>query len=146
MISSKKLVKMARKWQKLAAMGRKRISLPRNHDEAKGESCSTSKVADKGHFVVYTCDQRRFAIPLAYLNHDIFRKLLEMSEDEFGLPSAGPIILPCDAILVEYIISLIRQGLASDLQHALLTSIITARCRLSVSLHQELRNDQLLVH
>ena len=52
-------------------------------------------VADKGHFVVYTTDKRRFVVPLMYLNNEIFRELLKMSEDEFELPNDGPITLPC---------------------------------------------------
>ncbi|WMV51404.1 hypothetical protein MTR67_044789 [Solanum verrucosum] len=49
---------MARKWQKFAAKQRKRISFPRsNYNDA--ESCSTSSsIVDKGHFVVYTTDQK----------------------------------------------------------------------------------------
>ncbi|KAL6963634.1 hypothetical protein U1Q18_034641 [Sarracenia purpurea var. burkii] len=78
MISSKKLLKMARKWQKLATISRKRISFPRT----KGHF-------DEGHFVVYTADQRRFVIPLAYLNTELFRELLKMAEEEYGLPSHG---------------------------------------------------------
>uniref|UniRef100_M1B0R5 DNA binding protein n=1 Tax=Solanum tuberosum TaxID=4113 RepID=M1B0R5_SOLTU len=40
MISTKKLIKMARRWQKFAAMQRKRISPTRNGSDA--DSCSTS--------------------------------------------------------------------------------------------------------
>lgn len=75
MISPKKLIKMARKWQKVAAAGRKRMSLQRMDRAVDAESCSTSSVADKGHFVVYSSDRRRFVIPLVYLNTEIFRKL-----------------------------------------------------------------------
>ncbi|KAL6963635.1 hypothetical protein U1Q18_034642 [Sarracenia purpurea var. burkii] len=73
---SKKLIQMARKWQKLATISRKRISFPRTK-------------FDEGHFVVYTADQRRFVIPLAYLNTELFRKLLKMAEEEYGLPIHG---------------------------------------------------------
>ncbi|KAI8562921.1 hypothetical protein RHMOL_Rhmol03G0073300 [Rhododendron molle] len=60
MISPKKLVKMARKWQKAAAIKRKRISYERDHgDVYSSASTSSSSVVDKGHFVVYTADQRR---------------------------------------------------------------------------------------
>ena len=75
MINPKKLIRMARKWQKVAALGRKRISLERINRGVDADSCSTSSVADKGHFVVYSSDRRRFEIPLAYLNSEIFREL-----------------------------------------------------------------------
>ncbi|KAH0752101.1 hypothetical protein KY285_005249 [Solanum tuberosum] len=144
MISAKKLIKMARKWQKFAAKQRKRISFPRsNYNDA--ESCSTSSsIVDKGRFVVYTTDQKRFVVPLTYLQHDVIRQLLHMSEEEFGLPSDGPITLPCDALFMNYIISLVERGVATDLQNDLLISVPSNRC-LSASYLQEQRNLELLV-
>ncbi|KAG5574340.1 hypothetical protein H5410_054474 [Solanum commersonii] len=104
MISTKKLIKMARKWQKFAAMQRKRISFPRNVSDADSCNTSSSSTVEKGHFVVYTPDQARFVIPLVYLENEIIRQLLNMSEEEFGLPSGGPITLPCDSAFMDYII------------------------------------------
>ncbi|XP_009599501.1 auxin-responsive protein SAUR68-like [Nicotiana tabacum] len=146
MVSVKKLIKMARRWQKFAAMQRKRISLPRNGNAA--DSCSTysSFIAGKGQFVVYTTDQRRFVIPLAYLENEVILQLLNMSEEEFGLPSGGPITLPCDSVFLDYIISLIKKGAAAgDLHKALLLSVTSCCCSTS-SLHKEWGNQQLLVY
>ncbi|KAH0711302.1 hypothetical protein KY289_007261 [Solanum tuberosum] len=70
MISTKKLIKMARRWQKFAAMQRKRISPTRNSSDANSCSTSSSSIVGKGHFVVYTIDQKRFVIPLAYLKNE----------------------------------------------------------------------------
>ncbi|KAJ6683538.1 hypothetical protein OIU85_007245 [Salix viminalis] len=72
MISAKKLIKLAKKWQKLAALRRKRIALP----QMETSSRRTSEMADKGHFVVYSTDQKRFLLPLNYLNrnHKRFRE------------------------------------------------------------------------
>ncbi|KAH0679740.1 hypothetical protein KY284_020825 [Solanum tuberosum] len=91
MLSTKKLIKMARKWQKFAAMERKRISFPRNGSDVDSCSASSSSIVQKGHFVVYTADQSRFVVPLAYLENEVIRQLLSMSEEEFGLPRGGPI-------------------------------------------------------
>ncbi|MBA0829139.1 hypothetical protein Goarm_013761 [Gossypium armourianum] len=102
---------MARKWQKLAAIGRRRI---------------TSSLVDKGHFVIYTIDQKRFVIPLAYLRNTIFVELLKMSEEEFGLPSDGPITLPCDSVAMNYILSLLQRSLAKYLEKAVLNSKIAS--------------------
>jgi hypothetical protein len=90
-------------------------------------------LADKGHFVVYTIDQNRFLIPLVYLNSGILRALFELSRDEFGLPSDGPITLPCEAFFMEYILMLIRRGADKNLEKPLLMSISTC-CALSYSL------------
>ncbi|KAL6346927.1 hypothetical protein AAG906_003044 [Vitis piasezkii] len=129
MISPKNLIRMARKWQKVAAL----------------DSCSTSSVADKGHFVVYSSDRRRFVIPLAYLNSEIFRELFQMSEEEFGIQSAGPIILPCDSVFMDYVISFIQRGIAKDLGRALIMSIASSNCSSSSYFPQEQNNDQLLL-
>ncbi|KAJ6420712.1 hypothetical protein OIU84_028132 [Salix udensis] len=90
MISAKKLIKLARKWQKLAAIGRKRITLPHPFERTDARKCSISSTTEKGHFVVYSTDQKRFLLPLKYLNSNIVRDLLKIAEEEFGLPSDGP--------------------------------------------------------
>ncbi|XP_059653913.1 auxin-responsive protein SAUR64-like [Cornus florida] len=145
MINPRKLIKMARKWQKLAAIRRKTISFPRANSDVDTERCCTSMVAGKGYFIVSTIDQKRFEVPLAYLSKEIFRELLKMSEEEFGLPCDGPIRVPCDALFMEYIISLIQRGLAKDLEKALLMSVATIRCSLS-SFHCKQTYQQLLVY
>ncbi|KAK3037722.1 hypothetical protein RJ639_031093 [Escallonia herrerae] len=109
MISTKTLAKMVKKWQNLVAIRRKRISFLRNSSDAP-------LAADKGHFVVYSEDGRRFVIPLVYLNNEVLIQLLKMSEEEFGLPGNGYITLPCDAFFMEYIISLLRRAIAEDLE------------------------------
>ncbi|MCD7447714.1 hypothetical protein HAX54_033504 [Datura stramonium] len=67
-----------------------------------------------------------------------------MAEVEFRLPSGGPITLPCDSAIMDYIISLIKRGVAAaDLHNALLLSI-TSCCSSASSLLQEWNNQQLL--
>nr|GMD03841.1 auxin-responsive protein SAUR68-like [Ipomoea batatas] len=138
MISSKKLIKLAKRWQKFVAIRRKRISLP------DAESCSASSAISKGHFAIYTADQKRFVVPIVFLDNEIIRQLLLISEEEFGLPSDGPITLPCDAVFMEYVILLLRQGVGIELQNALLTSVTSNRCS-SNSMHQGWRDQQFLV-
>ncbi|KAF3649727.1 Auxin-responsive protein SAUR66 [Capsicum annuum] len=146
MISTMKLIKMARKWQKFADMQRKRISLTRNGCDADGCSTFSPSIVGKGHFVVYTIDQTRFVIPLDYLENEVIRQLLIISEEEFGLSSAGPITLHCDSSFMNYIISLIKKGVAAgDLHNALLLSIPSCCC-LTSSLQQESQNKQLIVY
>ena len=143
MISPKKIIKMARKWQRIAALGRKRISSSRTNNNEDAKSCIAS-VANKGHFVVYTADQRRFMIPLVFLSNNIFRELFKMSEEEFGLQSDGPITLPCDSVFMQYILPLIQRGVAKDMEKALIFSLVTSRCSQSSS-HQEHISQHLLV-
>lgn len=118
MINPKSLVKKVGKWQKLAAMGG-RVMVPNADGIMDLGLCRKSK-PDKGHFVVYTTDGRRFVVPLAYLSNYIFIQLLEMSEEEFGLPGNGPITLPCDAIFMDYIIWLVGRCTCKHVEKACL--------------------------
>ncbi|XVE67247.1 hypothetical protein DITRI_Ditri08aG0145000 [Diplodiscus trichospermus] len=148
MISTKKLIRMARKWRKIAAIGRKRITSPRtNRKMAAADHANRSTVAEKGHFVVYTMDKKRFVIPLAYLSNSIFQELFKMSEEEFGLSSDGPITLLCDSIFMSYIVLLVQRGLAKDLEKAVLNSITGHRCSSSYStfFHEGHADQQSLV-
>ncbi|XP_010242835.1 PREDICTED: auxin-responsive protein SAUR68-like [Nelumbo nucifera] len=148
MINPKRLVEMARRWRKAAAAGSLRISLPRAHGHGHGHRGAA--VADKGHFVVYTIDKKRFVIPLQYLNHSIVVELFKMSEEEFGLPSNGPITLPCDSVFMEYVVSFLGSRLIDSLEKDLLLSTMAGRCCVSSTsslphAHRQ-TNQQLLVH
>ncbi|KAK3440656.1 hypothetical protein EUGRSUZ_L01268 [Eucalyptus grandis] len=110
MMSPKKLLKMARKWEILTASSRKRIALA----GAREEPNSTSSVTEKGHFVIYTADGSRFMVPLQCLSSKIFQELFKMSKEEFGLSSDGPVTMPCDAASMEYILSLVQRRIAKD--------------------------------
>ncbi|XVE48773.1 hypothetical protein DITRI_Ditri01bG0029400 [Diplodiscus trichospermus] len=120
---------MARSWHKIAAIGRKRITPARtNRKMAATNHCSKSSTVDKGCFVIYTMDKTRFVIPLAFLSNSIFCELFKMSEEEFGLPSDGPITLPCDSVVMNYIVSIVKRGLAKDLERAVLNSVTCYHC------------------
>ncbi|KAL8109706.1 hypothetical protein AgCh_025704 [Apium graveolens] len=143
MITPKKLLKLARKWQKQATLSRKRLTFPTT--SADGAFYNTSTRVEKGHFVVYSADQRRFVIPLTYLQHNIFRELLRLAEEEYGMPSDGPITLPCDEAFVEYAISLIKRHATTDMEKALLISINSGHCLSSANICKEHTPQQLLV-
>ncbi|MBA0603776.1 hypothetical protein Gorai_001957 [Gossypium raimondii] len=122
------LSKVAGKWQKIATVGRKRITSARtNRKVASGavNHYEKSSVVVKGCFVISTTDKRHFVIPLAFLSNCIFRELFKMSEEEFVLPSDGPITLPCDSVFMNYIISIVKRGLSKDLERAVVNSIST---------------------
>ncbi|KAK9690679.1 hypothetical protein RND81_09G146300 [Saponaria officinalis] len=130
MIHTRKLIKMAKKWQRIAVASRKKISWSR-------------PVTEKGHFVVYTADGRRFMIPLTYLNTDIVRELFRMAEEEYCIAASGPITLPCDSTLMEYAISVVQKHVAKDLENALIASF--ASCRYSSVEHQEQTRQHFLI-
>ncbi|OMO91986.1 Auxin responsive SAUR protein [Corchorus olitorius] len=137
-----KIIKLARKWQKMTAMGRKRISAPKTINA----DCFiiASLTSNKGHFVVYTMDRRRFTMPLSYLSNNIFLQLFKMSEEEFGLSSNEPITLPCDAEFMDYLVCLIQRGLAKNLENVLIDFVRNSYCSLPCGLNQGYASQQLV--
>ncbi|CAO2813691.1 unnamed protein product [Amaranthus hypochondriacus] len=121
---------MARKWKKLAAASRRRISGP------------VPTMANKGHFVIYTTDGGRFMIPLLYLKSEIMRELLRMAEEEFGLISEGAITLPCDSTSMEYALSILQRQASEYLEKAIILSLKSCRSSL---LSSTLQHDQPLL-
>ncbi|TXG49786.1 hypothetical protein EZV62_025661 [Acer yangbiense] len=74
-------------------------------EKASLTSPATSRFLNKGHFVVHTVDKTRyFTVPLEYLIKNVFRELLRMSEEEFGISTNGPITLPSNRTFMEYIL------------------------------------------
>uniref|UniRef100_A0A0D9XGA8 Auxin-responsive protein n=1 Tax=Leersia perrieri TaxID=77586 RepID=A0A0D9XGA8_9ORYZ len=122
MISAKRLVQLAKKWQRMAALGRKRIMAAAQETE----ECSTS-VAVKGHCVMYTADGSRFKVPLVYLHTAVFSELLRLSQEEFGFTSDGRIMLPCDAAVMEYAMCLLKRNASVEMEKAFLSSMV-AHC------------------
>ncbi|ONM23267.1 Auxin-responsive protein SAUR61 [Zea mays] len=120
MISTKRISQMVKKWQRMAVLGRKRLSW-RVEREVEDRSCAS--VASKDHCMMYSLDGRRFEVPLAYLGTLVFAELLWMSYEEFGFVSHGRITLPCDAAAVEYAMCLLRKGSSADVEKAFLSTM-----------------------
>ncbi|TVU10257.1 hypothetical protein EJB05_43777, partial [Eragrostis curvula] len=120
----KGLVQLAKKWQRMAALARKRLtSTPAK--EIEGSSGPSTSVAGKSHFVVYLADRRRFEVPLEYLGTKVFCELLRQSQEEFGFSSNdGRITLPCDATVMEYMMCLLRRGSSEEVERVLLSSMV----------------------
>uniref|UniRef100_A0A453LIU7 Auxin-responsive protein SAUR36 n=1 Tax=Aegilops tauschii subsp. strangulata TaxID=200361 RepID=A0A453LIU7_AEGTS len=124
MMSATTLARLAKKWQRVAAIGRKRLTWsPSMSTEETRRSCSP--VAGKGHFVVYTTDGARFEVPLVFLGTTVFDELLRMSPEEFGFTGVDGdrITLPCDASMMEYALCLLRRSASSDMEAAFLNTM-----------------------
>ncbi|KAJ0077137.1 hypothetical protein Patl1_35772 [Pistacia atlantica] len=148
MINSKRLIEFTRKWHKMAAMKRPRILFPGS------DANQISFIANKGHFVVHTTDGSQFTIPLEYLSTSVFKELLRISEEEFGLPTDGPITLPCDSAFLEYVMSLLKRCIPEDLKKLCLLTwkhIITQRrlhllCHKAINKHFFVATEEIMVH
>ncbi|KAL6656422.1 hypothetical protein ACP70R_007248 [Stipagrostis hirtigluma subsp. patula] len=119
MTSVKRIAQLAKKWQRMATLGRKRL----NWATAKEDNESCTSVTSKGHCVVYTADGRRFEVPLAYLGKTVFEELLQMSQEVFGFASDGRITLPCDAAVMEYAMCLLRRSASAEVEKAFLRTM-----------------------
>ncbi|RLM86101.1 auxin-responsive protein SAUR36-like [Panicum miliaceum] len=125
MVSAKRLVQMAKKWQRMAALARKRLTSAPGKQAEGSCGASTSSVAGKGHCVVYSSDGRRFEVPLAYLGTAVFGELLSMAQEEFGFAGDdGRISLPCDAAVVQYAMCLLRRDASEEVVRAFLSSMV----------------------
>jgi len=65
------------------------------------DRCRSAPVRQKpavGCFSVYVgAGRQRFVVRTEWVNHPLFRALLEEAEEEFGYADAGPLELPCNA-------------------------------------------------
>jgi hypothetical protein len=122
MISAKRIAHLAKKWHRMAAQGRKRLTWAAAAKETD-ECCSS--VARKGHCTVYTADGARFEVPLAFLSSVVFGELLQMSQEEFSFTGGdGRIMLPCDTVVMEYAMCLLRRGASAELEQAFLSTMV----------------------
>ncbi|OWM79668.1 auxin-responsive protein SAUR32-like [Punica granatum] len=63
-------------------------------------------------------EQKRFVIPVDYINHRLFVQLLKEAEEEFGFDQKGPITIPCHVEEFRSIQdSINRENLALDHHH-----------------------------
>ncbi|ESR36784.1 hypothetical protein CICLE_v10030006mg [Citrus x clementina] len=63
---------------------------------SRGLNCA--QTVPKGHFAVYVgeTERSRFVVPVSYLKHPSFQKLLSQAEEEFGFHHPlGGLTIPC---------------------------------------------------
>lgn len=83
-----------------------------------------------GHLAVYVGQQcnKRFVIRAAYLNHPVFRALLEHAKEEFGYAQPGGLAIPCDEFLFEHILRLFSRKNFAILKHLDLEAVKSNFC------------------
>ena len=76
-------------------------------DEVVGRSCNALPTdVPKGHCAVYVGSERsRFVIPTVYLNHSLFRALLEKAEEEYGFDHHMGLIIHCEEAVFQSLTS-----------------------------------------
>uniref|UniRef100_A0A7N0V5I6 Small auxin up regulated protein n=1 Tax=Kalanchoe fedtschenkoi TaxID=63787 RepID=A0A7N0V5I6_KALFE len=80
--------------------------LRRWRNKAAASSSRIPSDIPPGHVAVSVgADFRRFIIPASYLNHPVFRQLLNRAEEEYGFGnSIGPLAIPCNESVFEEIL------------------------------------------
>ncbi|XP_057545734.1 auxin-responsive protein SAUR21-like [Amaranthus tricolor] len=57
------------------------------------------QIVPKGHVPIYVGeldDKKRYVVPLSYLSHPVFQRLLQRAEEEFGFNHPmGALTIPC---------------------------------------------------
>ncbi|KAL2456991.1 SAUR-like auxin-responsive protein family [Abeliophyllum distichum] len=97
------------KLQKSLFLGRKNSSDLAEFEEEMRESKNVPNDVKEGHFAVIAVDDdefKRFIVPLSYLTHPSFLRLLEQAAEEYGFDQDGALTIPCrptelDRILAE---------------------------------------------
>jgi SAUR family protein len=77
-------------------------------DEIMQSGTDLPKDVPKGHCAVYVGSERsRFIIPTTYLNHSVFRALLEKAEEEYGFEYQMGLTIPCEEIVFRHLTTFI---------------------------------------
>ncbi|XP_020233037.1 auxin-induced protein 6B-like [Cajanus cajan] len=86
-----------------------RVPAIRQASFTAGQAASKSVKVPKGYLAVYVGEkQKRFAIPISYLNQPSFQGLLSQAEEEFGYDHPmGGLTIPCSEDVFHHITSLL---------------------------------------
>ncbi|KAM7527974.1 hypothetical protein LguiB_031384 [Lonicera macranthoides] len=101
-----KLKVVLEKLQKSLLLGKKWAS---EVDEVEELNDSTNIPTDvkEGHFAVIAMndgEMKRFIVPLIFLSHPLFLRLLDQAADEYGFDREGALTLPCHPSELEWIL------------------------------------------
>ncbi|KAK1429160.1 hypothetical protein QVD17_11363 [Tagetes erecta] len=89
---------------------------PRNTSVGSGQEIVPEDVKE-GHFAVIAADdeeERRFVVPLAYLDRPSFRRLLERAAEEYGFDHEGALMVPCRPSELEWMLTQRESGSGDD--------------------------------
>ncbi|OAY40845.1 auxin-responsive protein SAUR22 [Manihot esculenta] len=87
-------------------------------DESSQQECLLREFADgtsaltktpTGFFAVYVGDEmERFVVPTSFLNHPLFKMLLEKSYNEFGFQQRNKLLVPCSVSTFQEVVNAVQ--------------------------------------
>ncbi|KAL6979376.1 hypothetical protein U1Q18_021041 [Sarracenia purpurea var. burkii] len=106
----KSIVKIRSAMEKLqkSLLSEKKPALACDDLEHAGDSTGVPKDVKKGHFAVIAVDDehvKRFVVPLTYLTHPSFLRLLEQAAEEYGFDHDGALAVPCRPVELERLLA-----------------------------------------
>lgn len=93
--------------QKIFLLSRHESSLS-YYEDYEDDATFVPEDVKEGHFVVIAKDeegQKRFVVPLSYLNNPRFLRLLEHAAEEYGFHQHGALTIPCRASELEMLLA-----------------------------------------
>ncbi|XP_073317323.1 auxin-responsive protein SAUR22-like [Primulina huaijiensis] len=69
---------------------------------------ATTSPSTTGTFAVYVGeDRQRFMVPTSYLNHPLFKMMLEKAYNEFGFDQRNGLVVPCSVATFREVMSVV---------------------------------------
>ncbi|KAL3518423.1 hypothetical protein ACH5RR_021012 [Cinchona calisaya] len=100
---------VVKKLQKSLSLGKKLAARAGDEfEEAMNDSRNVPDDVKEGHFAVIAVDDdelKRFIVPLSYLTHPTFLRLLEQAAEEYGFDREGALTIPCRPRELEIILA-----------------------------------------
>uniref|UniRef100_A0A5B7AIA5 Uncharacterized protein n=1 Tax=Davidia involucrata TaxID=16924 RepID=A0A5B7AIA5_DAVIN len=87
---------------------RKKSASNANEFEDVNDSTNVPEDVKEGHFAVLAADDdklKRFVVPLSYLTHPSFLRLLEQAAEEYGFDHEAALTIPCRPSELERILA-----------------------------------------
>lgn len=92
---------------KLKERLQKGLFLAKKRSDSFSDQDLVPKDVKEGHFAVIASDEyveRRFVVPITYLSHPLFLRLLERAAEEYGFDHEGALMIPCRPSELEWML------------------------------------------
>ncbi|KAF8407348.1 hypothetical protein HHK36_006476 [Tetracentron sinense] len=106
-----KLKQVMKRWKSMSLGRRSFLSHSDSDSDSDSDSPSGSnRRIPPGSLAMYVGpERRRFLVPARFLNLPVFVALLKKSEEEFGYPSNGGLVLPCEVVFFKGVLKVLEK-------------------------------------